>query len=509
MDVAEKNYIKNLLGGLIMLQQFNLSEKVTEFLKGTKKLFIDGEFVESVSGKVFETYNPADGEVLAYVSEAQAEDVDRAVMAAKRAFEEGPWSKMSAAERGRLMFRLGELIEENKQELAEIDSLDNGKPINEVLGNDIPNAVGQFQYYAGWTTKIVGQTIPVSGPYFNYTRHEPVGVVGQIIPWNFPLMMAAWKIAPALATGCTVVLKPAEQTPLSALYLAELIAEAGFPDGVVNIVPGFGPIAGDALVKHPHVNKIAFTGSTKVGKSIMKEAANTLKRVTLELGGKSPNIILPDADLTKAAPGVFSGIMANQGEVCSAGSRVFIQKKSYDNVVSELVSYAKNVKQGFGLDPETEMGPLVSKKQQDRVIDYIEQGIDAGATILTGGGHSEKGYFVEPTIFAEVDDHMTIAREEIFGPVVVAMPYDDLDEIIERANHSPFGLAAGLWTENLRNAHYVANRLKAGSVWVNCYNVTDPASPFGGYKESGFGREMGSYALDNYTEVKSVWIDMN
>ncbi|MEI3598666.1 MULTISPECIES: aldehyde dehydrogenase family protein [unclassified Oceanobacillus] len=492
-----------------MQQHLNLSRKVTEFLTGTKRMFIDGDFKESVSGKVFETYNPADGEVLAYVSEAHEEDVNLAVMAARKAFEEGPWSKISAAERGKLMYKLGELIEENKQELAEIDSLDNGKPINEVLGNDIPNAVGQFQYYAGWATKMMGQTIPVSGPYFNYTRHEPVGVVGQIIPWNFPLMMAAWKIAPALATGCTVVLKPAEQTPLSALYLAKLAAEAGFPDGVINIVPGYGHIAGGALVKHPHVNKIAFTGSTNVGKSIMKEAANTMKRVTLELGGKSPNIILPDADLTKAAPGVFSGIMANQGEVCSAGSRVYVQKKAFDNVISDLVSYAKNVKQGHGLDPETEMGPLVSKKQQDRVVNYIAQGNEAGATMLTGGGHTGKGYFVEPTIFSDVDDQMSIAQEEIFGPVVVVMPYDDLNEVIDRANNSPYGLAAGLWTENLKNAHYVANRLKAGSVWVNCYNVTDPASPFGGYGESGFGREMGSYALNNYTEVKSVWINLD
>ncbi|TQS76005.1 aldehyde dehydrogenase family protein [Ornithinibacillus gellani] len=492
-----------------MTEHGKLSPKVTQFLQGTKQMFINGKFVDSLSGKTFETYNPANGEVLAHVSEAQAEDVDRAVKSAKRAFDDGPWSKMSAADRGRLMYKLAELIDANKQELAEIDSLDNGKPIHEVLGNDIPNAVGQFQYYAGWTTKIVGQTIPVSGSYFNYTRHEPVGVVGQIIPWNFPLMMAAWKIAPALATGCTVILKPAEQTPLSALYLAKLVAEAGFPDGVVQIVPGFGETAGDALVKHPDVNKIAFTGSTKVGKAIMKEAANTMKRVTLELGGKSPNIILPDADLTKAAPGVFSGIMANQGEVCSAGSRVYIQKKEFDHVMSDLVSFAKSVKQGSGLLPDTQMGPLVSKKQQERVVNYIQRGNEEGATMLTGGGHTTKGYFVEPTIFSDVDDRMTIAQEEIFGPVVVAMPYDDLDEIIHRANDSSFGLAAGLWTENLRQAHYVANRLKAGSVWVNCYNVTDPASPFGGYKESGFGREMGSYALNNYTEVKSVWIDLN
>lgn len=492
-----------------MTQTIKISNKVAAFLKGTKKLFINGEFVESSSGKTFETYNPANGEVLAYVSEAQAEDVDKAVTAAKRAFEEGPWSRMSAADRGRLMYKLAELIEKNKQELAEIDTLDNGKPINEVLGNDIPNAVGQFQYFAGWATKIVGQTIPVSGNYFNYTRHEPVGVVGQIIPWNFPFMMAAWKIAPALATGCTVVLKPAEQTPLSALYLAQLAAEAGFPAGVINIVPGFGEVAGDALVKHPDIDKIAFTGSTSVGKAIMREAANTMKRVTLELGGKSPNIILPDADLSKAAPGVFSGIMANQGEVCSAGSRVYIQKKVYDHVLSDLISYAKNVKQGSGLSTDTDMGPLVSKEQQNRVVDYISKGNEEGAKMLCGGGHTEKGYFVEPTIFTNVDEEMSIAREEIFGPVVVAMPYESLDEIIERANNSNFGLAAGLWTENLKNAHYVANRLKAGSVWVNCYNVTDPASPFGGYKESGFGREMGSYALQNYTEVKSVWINLD
>lgn len=491
-----------------MTQTKAISNKVEKFLSGTKKLFIDGNFVESVSGKTFETYDPANGEVLAHVSEAQTEDVDKAVMAAQKAFDEGPWSKMSAAERGNLMYKLAELIEENKQELAEIDSLDNGKPLRELLESDIPNAVGQFRYFAGWTTKILGQTIPVAGPYFNYTRNEPVGVVGQIIPWNFPLMMAAWKIAPALATGCTVVLKPAEQTPLSALYLAQLAAEAGFPKGVINVIPGYGETAGDALVKHPHVNKIAFTGSTKVGKQIMKEAANTMKRVTLELGGKSPNIILPDADLTKATPGVFSGIMANQGEVCSAGSRVYIPKKLFDNVVSDLVTYAKSVKQGSGLSPDTDMGPLVSKEQQNRVVNYINKGSQEGAEMLSGGGHTDKGYFVEPTVFANVDETMSIAREEIFGPVVVAMPYDDLDEIINRANASPFGLAAGLWTENLKNAHYVANRLKAGSVWVNCYNVTDPASPFGGYKESGFGREMGSYALDNYTEVKSVWINL-
>lgn len=492
-----------------MSEIVTLSEKVLPFLNKRKQLFINGDFVDSVSGKTFETYNPANGEVLANVSEAEEEDVNKAVTAARKAFEDGPWSKISSADRGHLMYKLSMLIEENQQEIAEIDSLDNGKPIHEVLGNDIPNAIGQFRYFAGWTTKMVGQTIPVSGSSFNYTRHEPVGVVGQIIPWNFPFMMAAWKIAPALATGCTVILKPAEQTPLSALYLAELAAEAGFPEGVINIVPGYGETAGDALVKHPDVNKIAFTGSTGVGKSIMKKAADTMKRVTLELGGKSPNIILPDADLTKAAPGVFSGIMANQGEVCSAGSRVYIQKKSFDNVMADLMDYAKNVKQGSGLQSDTDMGPLVSKEQQERVVNYINKGNSEGATMLTGGGHTDTGNFVEPTIFTNVDEKMSIAKEEIFGPVVVAMPYEDLDEIVERANNTPYGLAAGLWTENLKNAHYVANRLKAGSVWVNCFNLTDPAIPFGGYKESGFGREMGSYALDNYTEVKSVWVDLN
>lgn len=492
-----------------MERPMQLSKKVEEFLKEDMKLFIDGKFVTAVNEKKFSTYNPSNGEVLAEVSEADDRDVDLAVKSAKKAFEQGAWGKMDAAERGRLMYKLSMLLEENKQELAEIDSLDNGKPINELLENDIPNAIGQFQYYAGWTTKIMGQTIPVAGSFFNYTRHEPVGVVGQIIPWNFPLMMAAWKIAPALATGCTVILKPAEQTPLSAIYLAKLVADAGFPEGVVNVITGDGETAGDALVKHKDVDKIAFTGSTIVGKSIMKKAADTMKRVTLELGGKSPNIILPDADLSKAAPGVFSGIMANQGEVCSAGSRVYIQKENFDNVMADLVSFAKNVKQGDGLDPETQMGPLVSKEQQNRVINYIQQGNDAGAKMLTGGKHTKHGYFVEPTVFADVNEEMSIAREEIFGPVVVAMPYDNLDEIIDRANNTPYGLAAGLWTENLKNAHYVANRLKAGSVWVNCYNITDPASPFGGYKQSGFGREMGSYALNNYTEVKSVWIDMN
>jgi len=486
-----------------------MKEKVEKFLNGTKKLYINGEFVDSVSQKTFETFNPATGEVLATVAEAGPEDVDKAVKAARMAFEEGPWAKMSAAQRSRLMYKLADLMEENKEELALLETLDNGKPIRETTNADIPLSIEHMRYYAGWATKIVGQTIPVSGPYFNYTRHEPVGVVGQIIPWNFPLLMAMWKLGAALASGCTVVLKPAEQTPLTALYLAELIEEAGFPKGVVNIVPGFGETAGQPLVDHPEVDKIAFTGSTEVGKLIMERASKTLKRVTLELGGKSPNIILPDADLSKAIPGAFNGVMFNQGQVCCAGSRVFIQKKQYDNVVADMVSHAQKLKQGAGVHEDTEMGPLVSDEQQNRVLGYIEKGLNEGAELLVGGNKPfEQGYFVSPTIFANVRDDMTIAKEEIFGPVIAAMPYDDLDDLINRANDSLYGLAAGVWTKDVAKAHYIANKLKAGTVWVNCYNAFDAASPFGGYKQSGIGREMGSYALDNYTEVKSVWVSL-
>ncbi|MCA1038120.1 aldehyde dehydrogenase family protein [Bacillus infantis] len=488
----------------------NLKEKVEKFLAGKKKLFINGEFVESASQKTFESYNPATGEVLATLYEAGPEDIDRAVLAARKAFDEGKWSKMGSAKRSRLMYKLADLMEENKEELAQLETLDNGKPIRETSAADIPLAVEHMRYYAGWTTKIVGQTIPVNGPFFNYTRHEAVGVVGQIIPWNFPLLMAMWKLGAALATGCTVVLKPAEQTPLSALYLAELIQEAGFPEGVVNIVPGFGETAGQPLVDHPQVDKIAFTGSTEVGKMIMQRASKTLKRVTLELGGKSPNIILPDADMTKAIPGALNGVMFNQGQVCCAGSRVFIQKKQFDNVVSDMVDHAKKIKQGAGLHADTQIGPLVSTEQQNRVLGYIEKGVSEGAELLVGGNKPyEEGYFVSPTIFADVRDEMTIAKEEIFGPVISAMPYEDLDELIARANNSEYGLAAGVWTKDVSKAHYIASQLRAGTVWVNCYNAFDAASPFGGYKQSGMGREMGSYALNNYTEVKSVWIGMN
>ncbi|MEH7107807.1 aldehyde dehydrogenase family protein [Bacillus sp. JJ1764] len=486
-----------------------LKEKVEKFLVGKKKLFINGEFIESKSQKTFDSYNPATGEVLACVYEAGKEDIDLAVKAARKAFDEGPWSKMSNANRSRLMYKLADLMEENSEELAQLETLDNGKPIRETTNADIPLAIEHMRYYAGWATKIVGQTIPVNGPYFNFTRHEAVGVVGQIIPWNFPLLMAMWKLGAALATGCTVVLKPAEQTPLSALYLAELIQEAGFPAGVVNIVPGFGETAGQPLVDHPLVDKVAFTGSTEVGKMIMASASKTLKRVTLELGGKSPNIILPDADLTKAIPGALNGVMFNQGQVCCAGSRVFIQKKQFDNVVADMAAHANKIKQGAGIHADTEIGPLISVEQQNRVLGYIEKGLNEGAQLVVGGSKpQEQGFFVSPTIFADVRDEMTIAKEEIFGPVISAMPYDDLDELINRANNSEYGLAAGVWTRDVAKAHYISSKLRAGTVWVNCYNAFDAASPFGGYKQSGIGREMGSYALHNYTEVKSVWISM-
>lgn len=491
-----------------MVETLSLQPKVSEFLKGKKQLFINGDWVNAAAGKTFASKDPSSGEDLATVSEGGKEDVDAAVSAAREAFDNGPWGKMSTAERSRLIYKLADLMEENKEELAQIDTLDNGKPIAETTAADVPLAIEHFRYYAGWATKNVGQTIPVQGNFFTYTRHEPTGVVGQIIPWNFPLLMAAWKMGAALASGCTIILKPAEQTPLSALYMADLVAQAGFPEGVFNVVTGFGE-TGEELVNHPRVNKIAFTGSTSVGKHIMRQASSNVKRVTLELGGKSPNIILPDADMSRAVPGAMSGIMMNQGEVCSAGSRLFVQKKSFDNVMADLVDHSKNIKQGAGMDQNTQMGPLVSKEQQDRVVNYINKGKEEGAELLTGGAHTDNGYFVEPTVFADVDDNMTIAKEEIFGPVVSAMPFEDLDEVIERANDTEYGLAAGLWTENVRNAHYVANRLRAGTVWVNSYNVFDAAAPFGGYKQSGFGREMGSYALDNYTEVKTVWINMD
>ncbi len=477
------------------------------------KMLIGGHWVEAASGKTFETINPSTAEVLAQVAEGASEDINRAVAAARQAFESGPWPKLTPSQRGRLLLKLADLIEQNAEELAQLETLDNGKPIKYSRGGDVPLTADHFRYFAGWATKIEGETIPVSIPnMFTYTLREPLGVVGQIIPWNFPLQMASWKLAPALACGNTVILKPAEQTPLTALRLGELICEAGFPDGVVNIIPGFGETAGAALVAHPDVDKIAFTGSTEVGKKIARVCTNTLKKVTLELGGKSPNIIFPDADMKYAVRGALNAIYFNQGEVCTAGSRLFIHSSVYDEVVSGLSAAAHKMKVGVGIDPTTDMGPLVSQEQLKRVTGYIETGKSEGAKLVAGGegpgGDIAQGYFMRPTIFGAVQDDMTIAREEIFGPVVVALPFEDVEEVAARANKSIYGLAAGVWTNDVKKAHKVAAALKAGVVWINTYNQFDAAAPFGGYKQSGYGREMGHAVLDAYTQTKTVWVNL-
>jgi len=472
-------------------------------------MLINGKWVDSASGKTFPTYNPATGEVLSNVAEGDREDIDRAVKAARAAFEKGPWSKISPSERGRMMWRLADLIEKHTEEFAQLESLDNGKPLKIARIADLPLAVDHFRYYAGWATKIEGNTIPMGlarqGSYHAYTVREPVGVVGQIIPWNFPLLMAAWKLGPALATGCCVVLKPAEQTPLTALRLGELIAEAGFPDGVVNIVPGYGETAGAALAAHMDVDKIAFTGSTEVGKLIIHAAAGNLKKVSLELGGKSPNIVMDDADLETAIPGASMAIFFNQGQCCCAGSRLFVEKKIFDKVVDGISQAASKIRVRPGLDPESDLGPLVSEEQLNRVCGYLESGIKEGAKATTGGSREgDKGYFVKPTVLVNTNDNMKVVKEEIFGPVVTATPFSDMNEIVSRANDTVYGLAAGVWTRDVKKAHAVASKLKAGTVWINCYNVFDAALPFGGYKQSGWGREMGHEVLKNYTEVKSV-----
>jgi acyl-CoA reductase-like NAD-dependent aldehyde dehydrogenase len=477
------------------------------------KMLIRGQWVGAASGKTFNTINPSTGEVLAKVAEGDSEDINRAVAAARKAFEGGSWPKLTPSQRGRLLLKLADLIEQNAEELAQLETLDNGKPIKYSRGGDVPLTADHFRYFAGWATKLEGETIPVSIPnMFTYTLREPVGVVGQIIPWNFPLQMASWKLAPALACGNTVILKPAEQTPLTALRLGELICEAGFPEGVVNIVPGFGETAGAALAAHPDVDKIAFTGSTEVGKKILQASVGNLKKVTLELGGKSPNIIFPDADMKYAVRGSLNAIFFNQGQVCTAGSRLFVQKSVYDQVVSGLTDAASKMKLGQGIDPTTELGPVVSQEQLERVMDYIKAGKREGATSTTGGeragGDLAQGYFVQPTIFDSVRDDMTIAREEIFGPVVVALPFEEVEEVAARANMSIYGLAAGIWTSDVKKVHKLAAALKAGVIWVNTYNQFDAAAPFGGYKQSGYGREMGHAVLDAYTQTKTVWINL-
>ena len=477
-----------------------IDARVEEFVKKPRQMFINNQWVPAASGKTFPTYNPATGEVLAQVAEGDKEDIDRAVKAARKAFENPAWADMPASQRGRLIWKLADLMEARTEEFAQIESLDNGKPL----------AVDLFRYMAGWATKIEGNVIPISAgnkrtQYLAYTRREPVGVVGQIIPWNFPLLMAAWKLGPALATGCCVVLKPAEQTPLTALLLAELVAEAGIPEGVVNVVPGYGETAGAALAAHPDVDKVAFTGSTEVGKLILQAAAGNLKKVSLELGGKSPNIVFDDADPKSTIAGASMAIFFNHGQCCCAGSRLFVEKDMFDQVVEGVADQAKKIKVGPGFEPDTNMGPLVSKEQLDRVCNYLESGFKEGAEAVVGGKKKEgAGYFVEPTVLVKTNPNMKVVREEIFGPVVTASPFSDHDQIVAEANNSEYGLAAGVWTKDISKAHRVAHKLRAGTVWINCYNVFDAALPFGGYKQSGWGREMGHEVLELYTEVKAI-----
>src|SRR5450755_2782235 len=488
----------------------SVEQRAESFVRWSHKLLIDGDWVEPVSGQTYETFNPATEEVLTEVAHGQAADIERAVKAARRAFDDdSPWRRMNASDRGRLIWRIAELIEEHGDELAMLESLDNGKPYSVARAADVPLAADLFRYMAGWTTKIEGTTVPISalpapGEYLAYTLREPVGVVGQIIPWNFPLLMAAWKLGPALACGCTVVLKPAEQTPLSALRLGELLLEAGLPAGVVNIVTGFGD-AGAALAAHPDVDKVAFTGSTEVGRLVVQAAAGNLKKVSLELGGKSPNVVYADADLEGAIRGASNGIFFNHGQCCNAGSRLYVQKPIFDDVVAGVSEIAKSIKVAPGTEADSQMGPLISDEQFEKVLGYLQSGKQRGAGGVVGGGRSDpRGYLVERPVLTDTNPDMKVVREEIFGPVVCAIPFDSPDEIVPVANDTNYGLAAGVFTRDISKAHRTAKRLRAGTVWINTYHVFDAAMPFGGYKESGWGREMGSQVLNNYLETKSV-----
>jgi phenylacetaldehyde dehydrogenase len=480
---------------------------VSSYLGERHRLWIGGQWQDAADGRTFVTYNPATCEPLATVARAGAADVDRAVRAARQSFDDGRWSSMAPAARSRIVWRIGDLILEHCEELAQLETLDNGKPLSVARAGDVPMAADLFHYMAGWVTKLEGNTLPVSlpGEFHAYTRREPVGVVGQIIPWNFPLALAAWKLAPALATGNSIVLKPAEDTPLTALRLAELIAEAGVPDGVLNVVTGYGEDAGAALVAHDDVDKVSFTGSTEVGRSLVRAAAGNLKRLTLELGGKSPNIILDDADVEAAIQGAADGIFFNQGEACVAGSRLFVHRRVADDVVAGVAAVARQMRLGDGMALDTEMGPVVSQTHQGRVRGYIRAGLDEGATLVAGDEAApDGGWFVRPTVFSGVRPDMRIVREEIFGPVLSVTAFDDDDQAVAMANNTRYGLAAGIWGRDLSRVHRLAARLKAGTVWVNCYGVLDASMPFGGYKESGWGREHGHQVLAEYTETKSV-----
>src|SRR2546421_1789379 len=474
------------------------------------RLLIDGQWTDGA--KKFDTINPATGEVLTQIAPASAEDVDRAVIAARRALEDGssPWRKLSASERGRLIWKLADLVEKTIDELAELETIDNGKPIFESRYVDMPMVIDVLRYYAGLATKIHGETVNTFETAFTYTLREPVGVVGLIVPWNFPLLLASWKIGPALACGNTIVLKPAEQTPLTTLKLGELAIEAGFPAGVINIVTG-GPETGKEIVAHPGIDKIAFTGSTAVGKEIMRGAADTLKRVTLELGGKSPNIVFADSEIDNAVKGAINGIFYGKGEVCNAGSRLFVESKVHDELLEKLVGRAKKMQPSDPLDPKTRLGAIVSQEQMQTVLGYIEAGKKEGAKLIAGGNRvsvdGSKGFFIEPTIFGEVKNDMKIAQEEIFGPVLATLSFDDVDQVVELANRNPYGLAAAVWTRDIKKAHTVSRQLRAGTEWINTYGLMDAAVPLGGYKSSGFGRELGAHAVEHYTEVKTVWLN--